>query len=165
MNRKLLPVGIETFSEIVSADYYYVDKTKMIEELLTNLAKVTLFTRPRRFGKSLNMSMLRSFFEIGTDKTIFEKLYIYGNRELCDRYMGRYPVISISLKGVEAEDYNTACEMFSRIIANEAMRFSILKDSDVLDSEDKRQYMDLVIGTLYIPNLGYSILTLSRLLH
>lgn len=79
--------------------------------------------------------------------------------------MGRYPVISISLKGVEAEDYNTACEMFSRIIANEAMRFSILKDSDVLDSEDKRQYKDLITGTLNIPNLVYSILTLSRLLH
>lgn len=165
MNRKMLPVGIETFSEIVGADYYYVDKTKMIEELLTNLAKVTLFTRPRRFGKSLNMSMLRSFFEIGTDKTIFENLYIYGNRELCDRYMGRYPVISISLKGVEAENYNTACEMFSRLILNEAMRFSILKDSDVLDAEDKRQYMDLITGTLNIPNLVYSILTLSRLLH
>lgn len=80
MNRKMLPVGIETFSEIVNSDYYYVDKTKMIEELLTNLAKVTLFTRPRRFGKSLNMSMLRSFFEIGTDKTIFEKLYIWQQR-------------------------------------------------------------------------------------
>ena len=96
-----LPVGIEDFQEIRQFDFYYVDKTKLIEQLLEQWGKVNLFTRPRRFGKTLNMSMLRYFFEIGTDKTLFEGLYISQNKQLCEMYMGRFPVIFLSLKGVE----------------------------------------------------------------
>ena len=103
--RKKLPIGIENFSEFRDSDFYYVDKTGLIEMLLNNWGEVNLFTRPRRFGKSLNMSMLRQFFEIGTDPSLFEGLYISGNQELCQKYMGKYPVISISLKGVDADNY------------------------------------------------------------
>ena len=96
-----LPVGIENFEEIRKLGFYYIDKTRLIEQLLQGWGKVTLFTRPRRFGKTLNMSMLKSFFEIGTDESLFEGLYISGNKELCDKHMGKYPVIFLSLKSVE----------------------------------------------------------------
>ena len=99
---KKLPVGIENFREIRQDNFYYVDKTKLIEQLLTQWGKVNLFTRPRRFGKSLNMSMLKAFFEAGTEPELFDNLYISGNRELCENYMGHFPVISISLKGINA---------------------------------------------------------------
>ena len=99
--RLKLPVEIEFFDEIRTSGYYYIDKTKLIEQLLQNMGKVSLFTRPRRFGKTLNMSMLKCFFEIGTDHALFDGLYISGNKELCDTYMGKYPVIFLSLKGVE----------------------------------------------------------------
>ena len=101
MNQTLkLPVGIENFEDIRKLGFYYIDKTKLIEQLLQNWGKVNLFTRPRRFGKTLNMSMLRTFFEIGMDKSLFEGLYISKNKELCDEYMGKYPVIFLSLKGI-----------------------------------------------------------------
>lgn len=103
-----LPVGIEDFQEIRQFDFYYVDKTKLIEQLLEQWGKVNLFTRPRRFGKTLNMSMLRYFFEIGTDKTLFEGLYISQNKQLCEMYMGRFPVIFLSLKGVEGFKFEEA---------------------------------------------------------
>ena len=98
-----LPVGIENFEKIRRDGFYYVDKTGLIEQLLNNWGEVNLFTRPRRFGKTLNMSMLKCFFEIGTDQSLFEGLYISKNKDLCDAYMGKYPVISISLKGVNAD--------------------------------------------------------------
>lgn len=107
-SRKKLPVGIEDFAEIRTEEFYYVDKTKLIEQLLEKWAKVNLFTRPRRFGKSLNMSMLQHFFEIGTDPSLFEGLYIAQNHQLCKQYIGRYPVISVSLKGVNASNYEDA---------------------------------------------------------
>ncbi len=97
-NVELMPVGIEFFDEIRTSGYYYIDKTKLIEQLLQNMGKVSLFTRPRRFGKTLNMSMLKCFFEIGTAPALFDGLYISGNKELCDTYMGKYPVIFLSLK-------------------------------------------------------------------
>ena len=99
--RKKLPVGIENFEEFSSENFYYVDKTMFIKELLLNWGKVNLFTRPRRFGKSLNMSMLKCFFEVGTDPALFEGLKIMQEKELCEKYMGKFPVISISLKGVD----------------------------------------------------------------
>lgn len=109
MKRKLrLPVGIESFEEIRQNQYYYVDKTKLIEQLFDSLGKVSLFTRPRRFGKTLNMSMLKSFFEIGTDPSLFDGLYISGNRMLCEKHMGKYPVIFLSLKGVEGLNFSEA---------------------------------------------------------
>ena len=96
-----LPIGIDSFEKIRKENFYYVDKTKLIEQLLQNWSKVNLFTRPRRFGKTLNMSMIKSFFEIGTDKRLFDGLYISSKKELCEEYMGKYPVIFLSLKGVE----------------------------------------------------------------
>ena len=120
--KKKLPIGIENFEEIRTKGFYYVDKTGLIKELLENWGKVTLFTRPRRFGKSLNMSMLKSFFELGGRKEIFEGLEISKEVSLCEEYMGKFPVISISLKGVEAGDYPTARSMAIRVINKEARR-------------------------------------------
>lgn len=117
-NRKKLPVGIEFFSELIEQDFYYVDKTGLIAAITKNWAKVNLFTRPRRFGKSLNMNMLKTFFEIGCDKSVFEGLKISEEKELCDKYMGKFPVISISLKGIEGQDakdtskLDALCEAF-----------------------------------------------------
>ena len=108
MEKKKLPVGIENFEEIITEDFYYVDKTEMIKDLLNKWSKVNLFTRPRRFGKSLNMSMLKTFFEIGCDKALFDGLKIAEETKLCEAYMGRFPVVSISLKGIEEKDYETA---------------------------------------------------------
>ena len=119
---KKLPVGIENFREIRQDNFYYVDKTKLIEQLLTQWGKVNLFTRPRRFGKSLNMSMLKAFFEAGTEPELFDNLYISGNRELCENYMGHFPVISISLKGINAEDFAGAYRLLVRMINAEARR-------------------------------------------
>ena len=112
-----LPVGIDDFKKLRESDFYYVDKTRLIEQLLYRWSEVTLFTRPRRFGKTLNMSMLKSFFEIGTDKSLFDGLYISGNKELCDEYMGKYPVIFLSLKGVAGLDFTTARRMLCAILA------------------------------------------------
>ena len=106
--RLKLPVGIDDFEKIRRNEFYYVDKTKLIEQLLQNWGEVSLFTRPRRFGKTLNMSMLKCFFEIGTDHALFDGLYISGNKELCDTYMGKYPVIFLSLKGVEGLTFEEA---------------------------------------------------------
>lgn len=106
--KKKLPIGIENFEEIRTKGFYYVDKTGLIKELLENWGKVTLFTRPRRFGKSLNMSMLKSFFELDGRKETFEGLAISNETLLCEEYMGKFPVISISLKGIDAGSFNTA---------------------------------------------------------
>ena len=119
---KKLPIGIENFAEIRQEGFYYIDKTGLIRELLQDWGKVNLFTRPRRFGKSLNMSMLRYFFEIGSDKSLFDGLEIAKETELCDSYMGKFPVISISLKGVEAASYETARGMLRLIIREEVDR-------------------------------------------
>ena len=108
-----LPVGIDDFRKLQESHFYYVDKTRLIEQLLLNWSEVTLFTRPRRFGKTLNMSMLKSFFDIGTDKALFDGLYISGNKELCDEYMGKYPVIFLSLKGVEGSSFDDARYMIT----------------------------------------------------
>ncbi|MEE1216506.1 MAG: AAA family ATPase, partial [Agathobacter sp.] len=129
-NTLKLPVGIDDFRKLRESDFYYVDKTRLIEQLLLNWSEVTLFTRPRRFGKTLNMSMLRSFFEIGTDKSLFDGLYISGNKALCDEHMGKYPVIFLSLKSVEGRSFDDARYMITELIGIEAERFSFLEDSE-----------------------------------
>ena len=140
-----LPVGIENFEEIRKLGFYYIDKTRLIEQLLQGWGKVTLFTRPRRFGKTLNMSMLKSFFEIGTDKSLFDGLYISGNKVLCDEHMGKYPVIFLSFKGVEGLTYDEAFDAFVRVIGKEISRVSFLADSDKLTMLEREQYKGLTI--------------------
>ena len=129
-NTLKLPVGIDDFRKLRESHFYYVDKTRLIEQLLLNWSEVTFFTRPRRFGKTLNMSMLKSFFDIGTDKTLFDGLYISGNKELCDEYMGKYPVIFLSLKGVEGSSFDDARYMITELIGKEAERFRFLERSE-----------------------------------
>ncbi len=139
-----LPIGIDDFKKIRESDFYYVDKTKLIEKLINNCGKVNIFTRPRRFGKSLNMSMLKCFFEIGTDIDLFDNLYISSNKELCKKYMGKYPVISLTLKDIEGLNFNEAFKRFSELIGHEANRFDFLLDSDKLSSNDKERYGSLI---------------------
>ena len=157
-----LPVGIENFEEIRQLGFYYIDKTRLIEQLLQGWGKVTLFTRPRRFGKTLNMSMLKSFFEIGADKTLFDGLYISGNKELCAEYMGKYPVIFLSLKGVDGLDFTTARRMLCAILKNELDRHYYLKTSDALTDEDRTQFGKMLQGT--DENIEDSVRMLSKLL-
>lgn len=142
--RKKLPVGIENFEEFQAENFYYIDKTMFIAELLQNWGKVNLFTRPRRFGKSLNMSMLKSFFEIGSDPKLFGGLQIAQERELCEKYMGRFPVISISLKSVDGMNLEAASAALRTVIGNEAGRFRFLRESSALDDEDKNAYKRLI---------------------
>jgi len=139
-----LPVGVENFEEMRTRGFYYVDKTGLVRELLEDGGKVNLFTRPRRFGKSLNMSMLKYFFEYGCDSRLFDGLDIAGKRDLCEEYMGSYPVISVTLKDVCARDFETARDMLKFIIGNEVMRFQFLLDSEKLSMEDKTQYRRLI---------------------
>lgn len=142
--RTKLPIGIEKFEEIRTEGFYYVDKTGLIRELLDNWGKVNLFTRPRRFGKSLNMSMLRCFFEYGCDSTLFDGLEIARQREYCQKYMGKFPVILITLKGVDARNYEEAAGMLRSIIGTAALRFQFLADSPRLSNEDKSLYRQLI---------------------
>ena len=170
--RKKLPIGIENFEEFFSEDFYYVDKTLFIKELLQNWGKVNLFTRPRRFGKSLNMSMLKCFFEIGRNPALFEGLKIMQEKDLCEKYMGKFPVISISLKSVDGRNFDSALAALKTVIGNEAGRFRFLKDSDKLSIEEKEIYAHMVkIGSgesdLYAMTEGMaaaSLQTLSQLL-
>ena len=143
-NRLKLPVGIENFEEIRRNQYYYIDKTKLIEQLFDSLGKVSLFTRPRRFGKTLNMSMLKSFFEIGTDPSLFDGLYISKNQDLCKQHLGQYPVIFLSLKGVEGLSFSEARRRCIQLIKREAERFYVLKDSQRLLDIDKIKYCQLL---------------------
>ena len=159
-----LPVGIENFEKIRRDGFYYVDKTGLIEQLLNNWGEVNLFTRPRRFGKTLNMSMLKCFFEIGTDQSLFDGLYISKNKVLCDAYMGKYPVISISLKGVNADSYENARSLLKRIVMEEAKMHRIIMSGNRLDDIDKAEYMSLVTGEMGEDTLVYSMKTLTALL-
>ena len=143
-NRLKLPVGIENFEEIRRNQYYYIDKTKLIEQLFDSLGKVSLFTRPRRFGKTLNMSMLKSFFEIGTDPSLFDGLYISKNQDLCKQHLGQYPVIFLSLKGVEGLSFSEARRRCIQLIKREVERFYVLKDSQRLLDIDKIKYCQLL---------------------
>ncbi len=144
MKNLKLPVGIEDFQEIRRNGFYYIDKTGLIEQLLDSWGKVNLFTRPRRFGKSLNMSMLRYFFEIGTDKTLFDGLHILQRKDLCDEYMGRFPVVFLTLKDVDGLTFEKATNKLIKIVALEAERFIFLKNSDKLTDNEKQRYCALV---------------------
>ena len=144
MGRKKLPVGIENFEEFSAENFYYVDKTMFIAELLQNWGKVNLFTRPRRFGKSLNMSMLKCFFEIGGDQTLFDGLKITEEKSLCEEYMGQFPVISISLKSIDGPDFEAASAALRTVIGDEAGRFRFLRESGSLDEEEKNAYGRLI---------------------
>jgi len=149
MKKRLkLPVGIENFEEIRRNQYYYIDKTKLIEQLFDSLGKVSLFTRPRRFGKTLNMSMLKSFFEIGTDTSLFDGLYISENKELCEQHQGQYPVIFLSLKDVEGLSFSEAKRRCIQLIKREAERFYGLKNSERLLDIDKKNYCRLLDMTV-----------------
>ena len=141
---KKLPVGLENFQEIEKSGFYYVDKTKLIEQLLENWSKVNLFTRPRRFGKTLNMSMLKSFFEIGADRTLFDGLYISRNKKLCEEYMGKYPVIFLSLKGIDGLSFEAAKYRLTELIGVEAERFAFLADSEKLTDNERSKYRAII---------------------
>lgn len=167
-----LPIGIEDFKEIRTEGFYYVDKTGMITELLGNWSKVNLFTRPRRFGKSLNMNMLKYFFSYDCDPRLFDGLAIAKEKELCEKYMGKYPVISVTLKDVSAGNFEDAVSMLCAVIGREALRFRFLLESEKLSKEDKEQYARMIrIGSPQEPMfpmeknvLANSLRTLSDLL-
>ena len=162
--RKMLPIGIEDFEEIIRRGFYYADKTQLICDLLNDSAKVTLFTRPRRFGKSLNMSMLRRFFEVGTDPKLFEGLRIAREEKLCGEYQGRYPVISVSLKGVEGANFTDAQLAFAAVIRAEAIRHQYLMDSENLSAFEKNELKSLLEGEMSVGLMGQSLLMLSQML-
>ena len=161
---KKLPIGIENFEEMRREDFYYVDKSHVIEQLLTQWGKVNLFTRPRRFGKSLNMSMLQSFFEIGKDKTLFDGLRISDNQELCEKYQGKFPVVSVSLKGINGATYEEARRFLIKTINEEARKLSVLSDSTELDETDHELLTQLKKKEMTNDSLVYSIRELTELL-
>ena len=162
---KKLPIGIEFFKDFKRDNFYYVDKTGFIRDLVNTRGSVNLFTRPRRFGKSLNMDMLKSFFEIGTDPELFEGLEISKETEICEQYMGKYPVISISLKDVEGMEFETAYDMLGAIISEEAGRFGFLLESAKLDQYEKNSLIRLLEGGFEKPSyLHNSLRLLTRLL-
>ena len=161
----MLPAICEDFEKMRNENFYYVDKTKLIEQILEQRSDVTLFTRPRRFGKSLNMSMLKYFFEIDTDKTLFDGLYISNNKELCDKYLGKYPVVSITLKEIDALDFINAKKKLINLIKDEAERFYFLIDSKILTDIEKDKYKKILFMTKDDDDiLASSLKTLSSLL-
>lgn len=165
-----LPVGIDNFEKIRKEKFYYVDKTQLIEQLLEQWGEVNLFTRPRRFGKTLNMSMFQNFFEIGADKTLFDGLYISGNQTLCEEYMGKFPVIFLSLKGVDGLTFEEARQCFNEMVGREASRFLFLADSEQLTEDEKEMYLALVKicdgeYSMSGMNLRFSLKILSQLLY
>ena len=164
--KKKLPVGIEMFRDIREHDFYYIDKTGFIKELLESWTEVNLFTRPRRFGKSLNMDMLKAFFEIGTDKRLFDGLEISAEKQICEEYMGKFSVISVSLKDVEGNSFEEAKDMLETVISDEALRFQYLMDSPKLTSYEKARFEPLLIGRFEkTSQLTASLKTLSALLY
>lgn len=157
VKKKKLPIGIERFEKIRTEGFYYVDKTEFISEFLDNWGEVNLFTRPRRFGKSLNMDMLKTFFEIGCRAELFEGLKIAEDTALCEAYMGQFPVVSVSLKGVNGSDFSMAKELLCTQIGTEAMRFQFLLESDRLTDREKKQYEQLVT----IDETGQTVFAMS----
>ena len=164
MEKLKLPVGIENFEEIRTKGFYYVDKTELIRDLLNSWGKVNLFTRPRRFGKTLNMSMLKYFFEIGTDSALFDGLAISREKELCDRHMGKYPVVFLSLKGVDGLNFETAYEEFCKLIRNEAFRLRFLNDSEKITDVEKESFRHILNGDYSEKDIRSSLQTMCSLL-
>ena len=144
MLTKKLPIGVDSFEKLRREDFYYVDKTGLIVDLLADWGEVNLFTRPRRFGKTLNMSMLKAFFEIGGDKGIFDGLKVTEDKALCEKYMGKYPVVFVSLKGVDGLTFEDAYGRLRILIRDEALRLAVLRESPALSEEEKRAYLRLV---------------------
>ena len=170
VNTLKLPVGIDSFEKIRKNQFYYIDKTKLIEQLVETGGEVTLFTRPRRFGKTLNMSMLRSFFEIGADASLFDGLYIAENKELCEEYLGKYPVIFLSLKSVDGLTFEDAKYRMTELIGLEAERFGFLEDSEHLSENEKKRYKAIIslnngMNTMNEKMLISSLQVLSQLLY
>ncbi len=164
MRKKKLPIGIENFEELRKEDFYYIDKTGLIAELLHNWGAVNLFTRPRRFGKTLNMSMLEHFFSLDGDKRIFDGLDISKETALCEEHMGKYPVISVSLKGIDARVYETAYQMAAQVIIEAAAKYYFLLESEKLNEHDKAAYKDLLDKNMNEGTLGSSLRQLSGML-
>lgn len=162
--KKKLPVGIENFEKLRTEGFYYVDKTGLIADLMNNWGEVNLFTRPRRFGKTLNMSMLKSFFEIAGDKSIFDGLAVSRDAELCGKHMGKYPVVFLSLKGVEGLTFEDAYERLRRLIRAEAFRFSILRESTAVSDEEKSAYQRIVSESDTFSDVTESLKMFSSLL-
>ncbi|MCI8640194.1 MAG: AAA family ATPase [Coprococcus sp.] len=164
VRKKKLPIGIENFEKLRSEDFYYIDKTGLIIELLDNWGEVNLFTRPRRFGKTLNMSMLEHFFSLNGDKSIFEGLAISKETALCEEYMGKYPVIFVSLKGIDARNYELAFQMAVQIMKRVPLKVQYLLDSDVLTEQDKAEYKRLLDDHMPVAVFCNSLRVLSELL-
>ena len=164
MITKKLPIGIENFEEMQKQDFYYVDKTGLIVDLLAGWGKVNLFTRPRRFGKTLNMSMLKCFFEIGTDKSLFDGLAVSKEKALCETYMGKYPVVFVSLKGVDGLTFETAYRALCSIIRREALRLEFLLDSDKLTENEKKSLNRILTGEYDDQDIRDSLQMLCTLL-
>lgn len=164
MQKKILPLGIENFEKMIQEDYYYVDKTGLITELLKNQSEVTLFTRPRRFGKSLNMSMLKNFFSVHSDKQLFDGLKVAKEKELCEKYMQKFPVILISLKGMDALTYEGTFEMAVQVMNQAASEVDYLKDSENLTKEDKETFKKLLSSDMKETEFMGSLRKLSYLL-
>ena len=162
--KRKLPIGIENFEQIIKDDFYYVDKTGLISELLRNWGMVNLFTRPRRFGKSLNMSMLEHFFSVEGDKSIFDGLKISKDKKLCEEYMGKHPVISISLKGINAASYEAAFELTVKTIKGAVQKAGFLKMSDKLGEDEKKEYRAILDENVSEATLFWSLKNLSELL-
>jgi len=165
MERKKLPVGIDSFEMIRRSGFYYIDKTLLIKDLLTNWGVVNLFTRPRRFGKTLNMSMLKSFFEIGSDEMLFDGLAISKEARFCGEYQGRHPVIFLSLKGVEGASYEEALSKLSELISIECSRLSYLSESDAVGEVDQQKFKRIWKKEVRETELQYALVTLMRMLH
>ena len=162
--QKKLPIGIENFEDMIKENYYYVDKTGLIKQLLNEHGLVNLFTRTRRFGKSLNMSMLKYFFEIGNDQAIFEGLEISKDKELCDQYQGKFPVISVSLKGAKAGNYEDAKAMMKYIMAAESRRLYDRMSGDKLSEKQKEQMKSLMSDNMKDTELMTALWILSSIL-
>ena len=165
MESKKLPVGIDSFEKLRREDFYYIDKTGLIRDLLNNWGEVNLFTRPRRFGKTLNMSMLKSFFEIGADKTLFDGLLISQETALCEEYMGKFPVVFVSLKGVDGLTFEDAYGMLRRIIRAEVSRLQMLLDSERISEDDKKPLKRILKEEDTKDDIQNSLKTLSFLLY
>ena len=164
MENRKLPVGIDSFEKLRKENFYYVDKTGLIADLMRNWGEVNLFTRPRRFGKTLNMSMLKSFFEIGGDKSIFDGLAIRREEELCEAYMGKFPVVFISLKGVDGLTFEDAYERLRQLIRNEAFRLAELRGSMAITDEEKSSYLRIINEKDTFSDISESLRMLCSLL-
>ena len=164
MTMKKLPVGIDSFEKLRKEDFYYVDKTGLIADLMANWGEVNLFTRPRRFGKTLNMSMLKCFFEIGGDKSIFDGLTISREKALCETYIGKYPVVFVSLKGVDGLTFDVAYKALCEIVRKEALRLQFLNESERLTTDEKKSLKRITSGEYNEMDIRNSLQMLSSLL-